>query len=146
MIISFNMCPYLWRRKYIERCAVSLFEQTYQNIEYIFVNDCTKDNSIDILRQTMERYPNRVSQVHIIEHKHNTGLAGARNTAVKSATGDFIMHVDSDDYVSVDIVSRSVAKQKSLMQTLLLLTLSANIQLINKYSNIQTLRKVNYIA
>ena len=117
--------------KYIERCAVSLFEQTYQNIEYIFVNDCTKDNSIDILRQTMERYPNRVSQVHIIEHKHNTGLAGARNTAVKSATGDFIMHVDSDDYVSVDIVSRSVAKQKEFNADIVV------IDFIRKYPTYQ---------
>lgn len=117
--------------KYIERCAVSLFEQTYQNIEYIFVNDCTKDNSIDVLRQTIERYPNRVSQVHIIEHKHNTGLAGARNTAVKSATGDFIMHVDSDDYVNVDIVSRSVAKQKEFNADIVV------IDFIRKYPTYQ---------
>lgn len=117
--------------KYIERCAVSLFEQTYQNIEYIFVNDCTKDNSIDVLRQTIERYPNRVSQIHIIEHKHNTGLAGARNTAVKSATGDFIMHVDSDDYVNVDIVSRSVAKQKEFNADIVV------IDFIRKYPTYQ---------
>lgn len=99
--------------KYIERCAVSLFEQTYQNIEYIFVNDCTKDKSIDILRQTMDRYPNRVSQVHIIEHKYNKGLAGARNTAVNKATGDFIMHVDSDDYIENDIIESLIVKQMS---------------------------------
>lgn len=117
--------------KHIERCAVSLFEQTYQNIEYIFVNDCTKDNSIAILRQTIERYPNRMSQVHIIEHKHNTGLAGARNTAVKSATGDFIMHVDSDDYVNVDIVSKSVAKQKEFNADIVV------IDFIRKYPTYQ---------
>lgn len=121
--------------KYIERCAVSLFEQTYQNIEYIFVNDCTKDKSIDILRQTMDRYPNRVSQVHIIEHKYNKGLAGARNTAVKSATGDFIMHVDSDDYVNADIVSKSVAKQKEFNADIVV------IDFIRKYPTYQQIFK-----
>lgn len=104
--------PIFGVEKYIERCAISLFEQTYQNIEYIFVNDCTKDKSIEILHQTIKRYPNRMSQVRIIEHDSNKGLAGARNTAVNEATGDFIMHVDSDDYVDIDIVSKAIAKQK----------------------------------
>ena len=98
--------------KYIERCAVSLFEQTYQNIEYIFVNDCTPDNSIEILKVVLQRYPNRMQQVRIIDHKHNKGLAGARNTAVKEAAGDFIMHVDSDDYVDCQIVEKAINKQK----------------------------------
>lgn len=97
--------------KYIERCARSLFEQTYDNIEYIFVNDCTKDNSMEILRRTMQDYPLRIPQVRIIKHECNRGLACARNTAVSSATGDFIMHIDSDDYVAPDIVERCVEKQ-----------------------------------
>ena len=44
--------------KYIERCARSLFEQTYCDVEYIFVNDCTKDNSIFILQRVLHDYPN----------------------------------------------------------------------------------------
>lgn len=45
--------------KYIERCARSLFEQTLDDIEYIFVNDCTKDRSIDILNSVINDYPAR---------------------------------------------------------------------------------------
>ena len=45
--------------KFIERCAVSLFEQTLQEIEYIFVDDCTPDNSIKKLELTLEKYPQR---------------------------------------------------------------------------------------
>lgn len=54
--------------KYIERCAISLFEQTYKNIEYIFVNDCTQDNSIDVLKSIIEKYPVRKNCVRIINH------------------------------------------------------------------------------
>ena len=57
------LVPIYGVEKYIERCARSLFEQTYHNIEYVFVNDCTKDNSIDILLAVLAQYPNRKGQV-----------------------------------------------------------------------------------
>lgn len=97
--------------KFIERCAVSLFEQTYKDIEYIFVNDCTKDKSVLILNDVIKRYPERKSHVHIIQHEINKGLAAARNTAVANATGEFLMHVDSDDYVDKRIVEEAVKTQ-----------------------------------
>lgn len=97
--------------KYIERCAVSLFEQTYKNIEYIFVNDCTKDNSMVILNEVVKRYPNRQSQIHILNHEHNRGLAAARNTAVDAVHGEFLMHVDSDDYIDIKTVDLLVKEQ-----------------------------------
>ena len=83
----------------IERCSRSLFSQTYTNIEYIFVNDCTKDKSMEILSKVIVEYPNRISAIRIISHKKNRGLAAARNTAIENCTGDFVMHVDSDDYL-----------------------------------------------
>ena len=51
--------------RFIERCARSLFEQTYDNLEYIFVDDCSTDNSIAILRRVMEDYPEREGQVRM---------------------------------------------------------------------------------
>lgn len=89
---------------YIEHCVRSLFEQTYQNIEYIFVDDCTKDNSVDVLKRVLDDYPFRKKQVTIIHHNSNKGLSAARNTAVSHATGDYIMHVDSDDYLELDAI------------------------------------------
>lgn len=105
------LVPIYGVEKFIERCAISLFEQSYQNIEYIFVNDCTKDKSIVILKEVLKRYPNRKAQVRIIEHEKNRGLAAARNTAVAAATGEFLMHVDSDDYVDKKNVTKSVCRQ-----------------------------------
>lgn len=93
---------------YVERCVVSLMEQTYANLEYIFVNDCTPDNSILILEDTVKKYPNRQSSVRIIEHHGNKGLAGARITALEHATGDYIMHVDSDDWLDVSAIEKMV--------------------------------------
>ena len=105
------LIPIYGVEKFIERCAISLFEQSYQNIEFIFVNDCTKDNSINILNDVIARYPERKSFVKIITHEKNKGLAGARNTALDNALGDFVMHIDSDDYVNKDLVTLAVSKQ-----------------------------------
>lgn len=105
------LVPVYGVEKFIERNAVSLFEQTYQNLEYIFVDDCSPDRSIDILISVIDRYPNRKHQVKIIRHIKNKGLAAARNTAVSNACGDFIWHIDSDDYVSTNAVDILMKKQ-----------------------------------
>ena len=91
-------------RNFIERCACSLFEQTLQDIEYIFVDDASPDDSIDILKSCVERYPERASHVHILVHEHNQGLPAARNTGLPVATGEYIFHCDSDDFVEKDML------------------------------------------
>ena len=97
--------------KYIERCARSLFEQTYEDVEYVFVDDCTQDRSVELLQNVIENYPSRKDKVRIIHHKSNIGLGEARNTAVAASTGEFIMHVDSDDYIDKDCVRCCVVQQ-----------------------------------
>lgn len=89
---------------YIERCARSLFEQTYKDIEFIFVNDATPDNSVDILNRVMKEYNGILEKVVIINHDNNRGLASARNTAISAAKGEYILHVDSDDWLEKDAV------------------------------------------
>jgi len=97
---------------YIGQCAISLFEQTYPDIEYIFVDDCTQDDSINILAKIIEKYPSRGQNVKIVRHDTNRGLAAARNTAIKNSTGDYIMHVDSDDYLEKNAVELLIGKIK----------------------------------
>ena len=96
---------------YIERCARSIFEQTYPNIEYIFCDDCSPDQSISVLRRVMKDYPLRAKHTRILRHKKNRGLAAARNTLVEACRTDWLMHVDSDDWVEHDAVSLLVKKQ-----------------------------------
>ena len=86
--------------KYIKYCAVSLFEQTLDDIEYIFVDDCSPDKSIEILKKILLDFPNRISKTKIIKHKINKGLPEARNTGILASTGNYIAHCDSDDWVS----------------------------------------------
>ena len=74
---------------YIERCARSLFEQTYDNLEFVFVDDCTPDKSIQILETVITDYPNRAKQTRIIQHDHNRGLSATRNTLIYNSTGEF---------------------------------------------------------
>lgn len=93
------LVPIYGTEQYIEKCARTLFEQTYDNIEYIFVNDCTKDRSVQILRNVLEDYPLKKKQTKIINHETNKGLAGARLTGLQNATGEYVWCVDSDDYV-----------------------------------------------
>lgn len=90
--------------KYIERCAISLFEQTYEDIEYVFVNDATPDKSIEVLENVIKRYPQRAKKVKIVAHPQNKGLSAARNTGIDNSTGEFIWHVDSDDYIATHAV------------------------------------------
>lgn len=101
--------------KYIERCARSIFEQTYQNLEIIFIDDCTPDKSILILKNVLEDYPDRKSQTRIISHGRNRGLAAARLTGIKSSHGKYIQQVDSDDYISCNMIEQMCdeAEQKN---------------------------------
>lgn len=92
--------------QYIERCVRSLFEQTLQDIEYIFVNDCTPDDGMDILYMLVEEYSNRKEQVHIINHEKNLGLACSRIDGIKMAKGKYIAHCDSDDWVDLDLYEK----------------------------------------
>lgn len=93
---------------YIERCARSLFGQTCREVEYIFIDDCSPDNSVEILRRVMSEYAERMPEVRIVRHEQNRGLSAARNTAVEQAKGEYIMHVDSDDYLAHDSVVESM--------------------------------------
>ena len=86
--------------KYIDRCAESLFKQTMtDNVEFIFVNDATKDNSIGVLLDVISKYPQLKSQIRIINHNKNKGLPSARNTGLAVARGEYIVHIDGDDYI-----------------------------------------------
>ena len=73
---------------YIERCLHALFGQTLDDIEFIFVDDHTPDNSVAKIYSVLEHYPSRKRAVSVLRHSCNKGLAAARTTGVKAASGD----------------------------------------------------------
>ena len=97
--------------RYIERCARSLFGQTYPNLEYVFVDDSSPDDSVRVLERIMDDYPARTDLVRIVRHDHNRGLAASRNSALDNASGEFVCAVDSDDWLELDAIEKLVRKQ-----------------------------------
>ena len=90
---------------YVERCLLSVLNQTWQDLEVLVVNDCTPDNSMEIVRRVVVGHP-RGAMVRVLEHEVNRGLSAARNTGIRAATGDYLYFLDSDDYLPSDSMSR----------------------------------------
>lgn len=93
------LVPVYGVEKYIARCAGSLFGQTYEDLEYVFVDDCTTDRSMAVLHEVMERWPGRKGQVRILRNDSNRGIGYTRQRLIDVATGDYVTFVDSDDYL-----------------------------------------------
>lgn len=97
---------------FISKCIQSVMAQTYAGeMECIIVDDRGSDNSIAIAEQLIKGYKGSID-FKIIHHEHNRGLAAARNTAVTTAKGEFIIHVDSDDWIEPTMVEDLVKKQQ----------------------------------
>ena len=88
---------------YIERALQSLFGQTLEDIEYLFVDDCSTDCSVAKITKVLDAYPHRKGQTRILYHETNRGVAAARTTGIKAATGEYVIHCDPDDYVELDM-------------------------------------------
>lgn len=99
--------------RFIARCAESLMQQTLESVEYVFVNDATPDNSMVVLQEVLEKYPQKAEKAKIINHKENRGLPAARNTGMGVARGEYIFHCDSDDFVEVDALEKMYAMAES---------------------------------
>lgn len=97
------LVPFYKVEKYVGRCVESLFTQTYKNIEYVFVNDCTPDKSMDIINENICKY-GVSEQCKIIVHDENKGISVSRNDCLDNMTGDYFLFIDSDDYIDKDMV------------------------------------------
>lgn len=89
--------------KYLKECLDSVIAQSYDNLEIICVNDGSPDHSIEILRT----YADKDKRIKIIEIE-NQGLSGARNVGTSLCSGEYLMYLDSDDWVDRDTIESSV--------------------------------------
>lgn len=95
---------------YAEQCARSIFEQSLEDIEIVFVNDASTDNTEAVIRRTLEEYPNRNGQVRFVEHETNKGIVETRKDGFYAATGEFVIFIDGDDYVEPQMAELMYAK------------------------------------
>lgn len=98
---------------YIEKSVRSLLEQSYNNIEYIFINDCSYDDSEIKLRRIIEEFPKRRNKIKVITNEQNLGSATTRNIGLDMSRGEYVMFADSDDWISCDYVESMVHKIES---------------------------------
>ncbi|AKQ44781.1 hypothetical protein TH63_02715 [Rufibacter radiotolerans] len=92
---------------YLRRCIESLINQTIVEKEIILVNDASPDNSLEILLEYKNNYPDLIT---VIDLPENRCLGGARNAGIKASTGKFIGFVDSDDFVHKEMYEALVNK------------------------------------
>lgn len=89
--------------KYIDRCFDSIMNQTYTNIECIFIDDASPDNCYEIISHRIVDYSGEID-FRLIRHSENIGLSGARNTGTIASTGKYIYYLDSDDEITPDCI------------------------------------------
>lgn len=92
--------PVYQAEKYLDRCIESVVNSTYRDIEVLLIDDGSTDHSSLICDQWVRRDP----RVKVI-HKQNGGVSSARNRGIEEATGSYIIMVDSDDYISKDMIN-----------------------------------------
>ena len=97
------LVPFYKVEQYVGRCVESLFTQTYNNIEYVFVNDCTPDKSMEEVQKYIDKYQ-MVDKCKMIIHEKNLGISASRNDCLDNMTGDYFLFIDSDDYIDKDMV------------------------------------------
>lgn len=104
-LVSINI-PVYKCEKYIYRCLESVKNQTYKNLEIILINDCTPDNSVEIITNYINGNPELT--IKLFHFETNQGLSVVRNKGLDKSTGKYIYMLDSDDYISEDCIEKLV--------------------------------------
>ena len=89
--------------KYIEKCAISLMNQTYQDLEIVLVNDGSTDSSLEICRKFAD-----LDSRFVVYDKKNEGPGFTREYGINNSKGEYLMFVDSDDYIDRNTVESMV--------------------------------------
>lgn len=119
---------------YLDKCIYSLIHQTYQNIEIILIDDGSTDNSLEKCLE-YQKNDNRI----MVISKENGGVSSARNEGIKKSTGKYIMFVDADDYLDLNVVS----DLKTNLETDTLIKVNHNVIYNNKIQ-INQINKLDY--
>lgn len=102
--------PIYKTEKFIEKCLESVCQQSLAKFEIIIVDDCSPDDSVEIVNKILDKYPSRKEQTILISLDKNQGLPNARKTGLAAAKGKYIASLDSDDYLELNALELMLNK------------------------------------
>lgn len=126
--------------RYLECCVDSILNQSLSSIEIICVNDCSTDNSLEILHRLREKD----DRIIIIEQSVNLGAGAARNVGMEAARGEYLSFLDADDYFSPEMFKVAVENADSLNLDLFVLGAVAVNEATNEESVMHSTIKKTY--
>lgn len=85
---------------YLQRCVDSIFGQNLKDVELIFIDDCSTDDSFEVLNRCLANHD--LTNVKVLRNDHNLGSGETRNRGIREASGEYVIFIDSDDYVTAD--------------------------------------------
>ena len=91
----------------------SILQQEYTCLEIIMIDDCSLDNSIDVMQHYIPLLQRAGMKTRLIKHERNQGVAAARNTGLEQASGEYIYHVDADDWLEPHALTVLLKKAKA---------------------------------
>lgn len=97
--------------EFIYKCAESLLSQSFDDVEFIFVDDASSDGSVEILESVIDKFPKR--DVKIIHHPENRGLPSSRKTGYEASVGKYIFNCDGDDWVEDTMLEKMYSAVKN---------------------------------
>lgn len=118
--------PVFNTEEYISNCIKSIIGQTLKNIEILCVNDCSTDNSLEIL----QKFAKKDNRIKIIDLKENKGVSNARNTGIDLAQGEYIYLIDSDDWIDENYLEEMLKKIKETKSNVII-----NANFVKEYDN-----------
>ena len=99
--------------KYVEKCILSVLNQTFDDLELLVIDDHGKDNSIDIIKNVATVHP-KGNCLRIVDYGENRGVAYARNAIIREARGKYVFFMDQDDYIAPDTLTLMYGKAEKL--------------------------------
>ena len=90
---------------YLESRIANLINQTYPNVEFIFIDDCSTDNSFELLKSIQQAHPNK--EIKIFKNQQNLGPANTRNKGLELSSGQFVYFADADDIADISLLEKA---------------------------------------
>ena len=120
--------------KYLRQCLDSVINQTYKNLEIICIDDCSTDNSFQILKE----YEKKDDRIIVLQNEVNSKLGPTRNHGMKYATGEYIHFLDSDDWLELDAYEKLVQYLQKIGDVDILHFLWRNVCVITGHTELYT--------